>query len=361
MSNSTLRQFQLHKETVLEEVTSLCHLAKENFSYPLLSEELFNRVMTYTAGGKMVRASLVLETWSMFSGDAQEFPDHIVKAAALIEFLESALLIHDDIIDGDEVRRGFPAMHVQYQRKQDFSGKKISRPLQQRQGESAAVLVGDILFFMIFWFVGQIEMPERTRLKVMEELSVNVLHTGFGQLLDTTAGFNWLELDEEGVLSIYRHKTACYTFILPILLGVILSGAEYNRSDLENIGEALGIIYQVSDDRINLFGDPAVTGKPQGGDVREGKQTLYAYYTRRKLADKELALFNKLYGKPSISESEMEQVLNLMKSSGALEAIEEINTHQLARITQLLKKLPCSKLGKKKVLELAEVLINRRA
>lgn len=211
------------------------------------------RLKEFMVSGKTIRGALVVYTYTRFYPTAGE---PVFSAAAGMEFLHAGLLIHDDIMDEDALRRGRPSMHKQYESVRDSD---------VRFGRNMAINVGDLCFFMAFGL-----LPQTLAAKVASELQYVVV----GQMQDV-ASIADKPYTKEQVLSLYRYKTARYTFSLPMAIGAILAGASAPTvSRLEALGEHMGLLFQLRDDELSDSGNSAVTGKPTGSDEKNAKLTL---------------------------------------------------------------------------------------
>jgi geranylgeranyl diphosphate synthase, type I len=214
------------------------------------------------AGGKRLRP--LLAAWGYRAG-GRPLDDAMVNAAAALELLHTFALIQDDVMDQSGTRRGRPASHVSLAAEVEVA--------PERFGWSAAILLGDLaLIWADQLLVGSGFPPERlTRgLAIYNDLRTEVT---LGQYLDVLAGHS-RRVTEEEALTINHYKTASYTVQRPIQLGLALAGAPDQLVDAVS-GYAIpaGIAFQLRDDVLGAFGDPEVTGKPSGQDLRERKPT----------------------------------------------------------------------------------------
>ena len=212
--------------------------------------------------GKMVRGSLVL--WAAQAYGAA--PEDALPAAAAMELLQAALLVHDDVMDEDDVRRGLPSMHAQY--RSLGSRRGLARP--DHFGLSMAVCVGDLALFLAHEFLAKAGDASLVSL-FCERSSV----VGLGQMQDVFWGMGEELPSQEAILSMYAHKTSNYTFCLPLLLGARLAGAPApDLEALDDLGLALGKLFQLRDDELGLYGGDSL-GKSVGLDLVSGKKTLH--------------------------------------------------------------------------------------
>ena len=214
------------------------------------------------AGGKRLRP--LLAAWGYRAG-GRELDDAMVRAAAALELLHTFALIQDDVMDQSATRRGRPASHV------SLAAEVAVAP--ERFGRSAAILLGDLaLIWADQLLAGSGFPPGRlTRaLAIYNELRTEVT---LGQYLDVLAGHSE-RVTEEQALTVNHYKTASYTVQRPIQLGMALAGApEALVEAVTGYAIPAGIAFQLRDDVLDAFGDPEVTGKPSGQDLRERKPT----------------------------------------------------------------------------------------
>jgi geranylgeranyl diphosphate synthase type I len=214
------------------------------------------------AGGKRLRPELL--AWGYRAG-GRDVDDTVVRAAAALELLHTFALIQDDVMDDSPTRRGRPASHVNLAAEAEVA--------LERFGASAAILLGDLsLIWADQLLVESGVPPERLArgLAVYNEMRTEVT---FGQYLDVLAAHS-LRVTEEQALTVNHYKTASYTVQRPIQLGLTLAGApdDLVRS-VSGYAIPAGIAFQLRDDVLGAFGDPVVTGKPSGQDLRERKPT----------------------------------------------------------------------------------------
>lgn len=225
------------------------------------AEDSLKRLIPFVTGGKSVRGCLLAYTASLYGKQAD---DAILAAAAALELIHSGLLIHDDITDKDALRRNNPSMHTQYTYLFDKHPDE-----SQHLGESMAIHVGDMCYMMAFELISRAGIQNDAAARIMTELQYVLV----AQMQDAAAGFSHSPITKDDILSTYRYKTARYTFSLPCMIGALLAG-EHDTSDLEALGEDIGLLYQIRDDELNAAGDSGKTGKSTGSDMRNQKRTL---------------------------------------------------------------------------------------
>ncbi len=203
--------------------------------------DLIDRIKKIVIAGKTIRGSLVLLAYCFTNKIPSE---DAIKAAAAMELFQTALVIHDDIMDHDDVRRGIPAMHVQY------------------KSESMAMCVGDVLFFLAFELLGSIKTDEVTLGRIIRLVGREYESVGVAQMADVDKR----KKTKLETLSLYTYKTARYTFALPLMLGATLAGRPAQAGTtkemlkyLESYGVSVGVLFQIQDDKLdgetNAFGE----------------------------------------------------------------------------------------------------------
>ena len=248
--------------------------------------DLIKRLLKFSTGGKLFRGCLTVFGYGMFKNGTDKA---VFKAGAALEILHSALLIHDDIMDRDLLRRGEKSLFAQYG---DFgNARDVVDP--EHFGLSMGICAGDICFYIGTAVMASLKADERVKSRILSLWSEELQKVGLAQMQDILLSSNANGISEsadtvseETILELYRYKTARYTFSLPLVTGALLAGIEQPETDLlEKLGEVIGIIFQIKDDEIGLFGTEERIGKPVGTDLEEGKQTLYRFYLTQALKE----------------------------------------------------------------------------
>jgi geranylgeranyl diphosphate synthase type I len=270
-------------------------------------------LLEFCLRGKMLRGGLVRLGFNLFrTGDDET----VTACGAALELFQSALLIHDDIMDRDAVRRGRRTLHTLYRDTARAAG--VQDP--EHSGLSLGICVGDIGFFLGFHILSALPRSGAQLSEIVSLVAREMSLVGAAQMLDVsaeTADPAGAPGDEEEILTLYRYKTGRYTFSLPLSLGALLAGRENEvRRALEAVGERLGIIFQIKDDELGLFADNRQTGKPAGSDIREGKRTIYFTRLAPTLTKPEAERFQALQGTADLTRSDIEFVRRLVTEHG---------------------------------------------
>jgi len=292
------------------------------------------RLAEFTGKGKLIRGGLVCLGCQMASG---RLSADAVRAGAALELIQSALLIHDDIMDRDLRRRGAPSLHRQYAMMAEREG--LSEP--HHFGVSMGICAGEIAIFLAFEVLSGLKARPAGAAAVQKLFAGTFGLVGLGQMLDIHAGASSKAVPERRILDIYRFKTAGYSFSLPLAAGWTLGGGRPSvRERLEGLGELMGLIFQIKDDELGLFGDEKVLGKPVGSDIRQGKKTLLIRRLLERAAPGERKTLQGLIGRPGISEREVRAVRDLALRHGVDAEVRRITAGYGKRAAAAIRRLP---------------------
>jgi len=269
----------------------------------------FSRIPEFISRGKMIRGALVYLGFEAFGGKDISIADPL---AAAIELLHAGFLIHDDIMDRDDLRRGKPAIHVSLRDKFDNSFTDSGKT-----AENIAICLGNICYFTAFNFIND------RRISML--FNREAIITGLGQMDDLYLSSSKEIPDHEKTLNIYRLKTARYTFSLPLKAGAILAGAdEKTLKTLNELGIEIGTLFQMRDDELNFYGDADKTGKPAGSDIREGKKTLIYSLLLHHSDQKHAEFINQSLGNQNLNNDDIKKLQEISIDCGAKEKHEKI-------------------------------------
>ncbi len=282
-----------------------------------IGTDVLDRLLDFSLKGKMLRGALVRLGYSLF-GEGN--PDVLVRIGGALELLQSALLIHDDIMDRDEYRRGERSVFYQYVNKADTIGYRDAYHV----GEALGICAGDLGFFLAFGLVSRIDTDETVRNRILETCATEMCVVSVAQMTDVLNGAKSGVASEESVLRLYRYKTGRYTFSLPLVLGATAAGTTGSVLDeLEEIGEILGLVFQLKDDEIGLYGDEKETGKPAGSDIRSGKKTLYSYFLANQAKGDDRAKLDSIFGNQNTTEEDLDYIRDLAERLGVRDVVRQ--------------------------------------
>ncbi len=280
-------------------------------------EDVLQRLKPFVDRGKMIRGGLVLLAHGMYRGNSQAAS---LQTAAAMELLQTAFLIHDDIMDQDTLRRGEKTIFRQYAEWGHSHGLKEP----DKFGGAMGICAGDVAFFLAFELLNQLPAKAETRQAVAATTLQEIAKVGLGQMQDVFFGFTRQPVSEEDIHTVFRCKTAPYTFTLPLLAGAVLADRE--AKDLEQLrafGETMGIIFQIRDDELGLFGDQEELGKPVGTDIRQGKKTLFHLYLDQALRGADRQRLREIFGNPDIDDTAVAWVRRQLIETGIRERLRE--------------------------------------
>jgi len=297
-------------------------------------KEMLRMYRDYMRGGKKLRGALVQLGFGCGGGDREK----ILPVSVAVEILHSFLLMHDDVIDEDDFRRGKKTVHKQWEQ---IGRNKLSESLNCKHfGESLAYTLGDVGGFLGMGLMMDSNFPANIKLKGLLHLNEFLLYTGYGQGLDVAYEASD-HLVEDDVLRVHLYKSAYYTISGPLKLGGILVGLKPSQlKAMEEYGECIGIAFQLRDDELGLFGDEKIIGKPVGSDVRENKNTVLHIKAIELGSDKDRSRLKKLYGKADLNKQDLKLVQQITIDVGALDYSRQL-------INDLVKK------GKKAIPQMA--------
>ena len=316
-------------------------------------KDLLQRLCSFADRGKMIRGGLILLSHRMAKGEDSRAA---LDAAVAIELIHAAFLIHDDIMDHDIIRRGEKTVFYQYQE----IGKARGFPRAEDFGRAMGICAGDITFFLAYDLLKRLDTAPETRCKIFEKITREMNMVGLAQMQDVYFGFASPHVSEEEVLSVFRYKTARYTFSLPLYLGAVLAGKEEEALEvLEEIGENLGIIFQIKDDELGLYGDENMIGKPLGSDIKGAKKTLYYLFLMEKGGAADRQRLENIFGNSNITAGDIEYVKETIEQLGIREQVQKKVEALAARTCGLIESLEESQKNQRILMELLEYSLRR--
>ena len=309
--DSNLTKFKTLYKKVTTEINKI--LQEYNESLVSKSSGYLKENLEYfkdlNSNGKLIRGFLISLGYKMLKDNI----DYSYNLSLAYEVFQTSILIHDDIIDDDNLRRGKNTIHysnyLKYKSLNDFDAQKNSK--------SIGICIGDYGFFKVNELIINHYKDDPNFSKLFSFYNDIVLKTVEGELIDVVLSFESKYKDEnnleEKIMQIYKLKTAFYSIIGPLCLGLILAGVDDKKlEDINNFGEKIGIAFQIQDDILGIYSD---MGKVIGSDIKEYKQTLLFSYTMKN--EKYKDEFLKYYGKENIGENEINEVRRIFKECGA--------------------------------------------
>ena len=312
------------RDAIQEELTSYLTLQREYLSS--IGSELIpvcDALESFTLdGGKRLRPLFAYAGY-LATGKTPTVQD--IRAFTSLELLQACALIHDDLMDKSDTRRGKPAIHRHFE---NLHQSQAMHGLSEQFGEAAAVLLGDLA---LVWSDHMLHTsgiaPESllSALAVHDEMRIELMA---GQYLDVReAGEKNPSVDRS--LRIARYKSGKYTIERPLHLGAAIAITDPGKRKelsliLSSYGLPLGEAFQLRDDLLGIFGDSEITGKPAGDDIREGKRTVLMAMTFERATESAKEKLGQLLGNENLSESDINTARTLITESGSVKVVEDL-------------------------------------
>ena len=322
---------------------------------------VWDQVRRLAQGGKRMRPAFCYWGYVAAAGTEKDPPQSVMDIAASLDLLHLSALVHDDLIDDSDTRRGAPAAHryfEAYHKAQGWQGDP------GRFGRGAAVLMGDLLFAWSVSMVEQASISSERLKRARPYLDAMRSEVTAGQFLDLihqdkpSQGEEWIA---EANL-VMEFKTARYTVSRPVQVGAALGLAgDDTQQGLSRFGAHVGYAFQMRDDLLGIFGDPAVTGKPAGDDLREGKKTVLVGYALMGAAPEDAALLTSMLGDPSLTETDVEEARRILIESGAVDATEKAIVTEASAGMKFLHRLDLHTEGAYALMALVHAAVERAA
>jgi geranylgeranyl diphosphate synthase type I len=285
---------------------------------------LVSAVGALLQGGKRLRAAFLY--WGYRAGGGPD-DEAVIRAATAMELFQAAALLHDDVMDDSDTRRGMPAAHRRLADEHAAAGWAGSG---DRFGVAGAILGGDLCLIWSDQLFATSGLPAAalTRARpIFDRMRTQLMGGQFLDVLESARGWDELTTDQRvaRARTVIRYKSAKYSIEHPLLIGAAAADVSApDREALSAYGLDLGEAFQLRDDLLGVFGDPAHTGKPAGDDLREGKRTVLVALALDQASPTTVALFDKLLGTPDLDESGVDELRAAITASGAPERVEQM-------------------------------------
>ena len=277
-------------------------------------------------GGKGLRARFLY--WGYRAAGGAD-SDAVVRLAASMEFFQGAALLHDDVMDRSDTRRGMPSAHravAGLHHERGWAGDA------DRFGEGTAILAGDLCLTWCDELYSTCGLPAAELARgrpLFDTMRTQLMGGQFLDLLESARGWDGLDLEARvaSARKVIRFKSAKYTIEHPLLIGALVGGApDESLAPLSDYGLALGEAFQLRDDLLGVFGDPEATGKPAGDDLREGKRTVLVAHALEAATQQERATVESLLGRDDLDLSGVERIRRVLMATGAVDRVEGLIT-----------------------------------
>ena len=285
-------------------------------------------------GGKRIRPALTFLGCECVGGKMEE----AIGAAAAVELLHNMTLVHDDIEDQSELRRGKPCIHRIY-------------------GVPTAINAGDAMLIKVFEIADASRIPAERCQRLVAKIAERAYGITWGQAFEFSM-WRRKQFTEEEIIKLLRFKTGALT-ALSTEAGAIAGGSSPEQLEtLGKFGETVGIAFQIVDDILNVAGDVKEYGKEIGGDIREGKKTVMAAHLLIAASPKDKKIFTRLLGKKNITKSEIRRVIGLYEKYDSIKYAKSQAETYLANALTALNTLPISE-ARNNLASIAEFLVSR--
>jgi len=292
-------------ESFIKEADSILAIKR---SSPLLYDGIEDFLLR---PGKRIRAILFILSYLGYTSKKRSSHEKLVKSSLSFELLHNFLLIHDDIIDKSDLRRGKPSLH-------NFFNKKFRLDKKDCFGQDLGIVAGDIIFALAVKALFSLHVPAARKEKALEIFTQTAAFTGIGEFIDVVN--NKAKIDrirQKDIFLTYTLKTAKYTFESPLVIGATLAGAPVKDiSILSKMGIILGEAFQIQDDLLDIFSSSEKTGKKALSDLSESKKTILMWHTYKISEKKEKLFIKRFLKKKRKSRRELLEMRSLMEKSG---------------------------------------------
>jgi len=304
-------------------------------------------------GGKRLRPRFCYWGYRATGADDDE---RIIRAAAALELLQACALVHDDVIDGSDTRRGAPAVHRRFAALHRSSGW-YGDP--ERFGQAAAILLGDLALIWADSALAQSGFDPAALQRaapVWDAMRVEVMCGQYLDVVEQARGGGSVER----ALRVARFKSAKYTIERPLHLGVALGdGSTALMSAFSSYGLPLGEAFQLRDDLLGVYGDPEQTGKPAGDDLREGKRTVLVAYAIEAANHAQAEVLRARLGDPQLDSDGVTVLRDVIAATGAVQRVEQLITTHAAEAVAAIANTAMDESARAALIDLAETATAR--
>ncbi|SDS76354.1 geranylgeranyl diphosphate synthase, type II [Brevibacterium sandarakinum] len=292
--------------------------------------QLWESLTRMATGGKLIRPRLLMDAHRGLGGRDERAA---VDAACAMQLLHIALVIHDDVIDNDTIRRGEANISGEFAAEAVLRG--AARREAQAWGDATALLGGDLMLTLAHSLLARLDVDDAKRRAILDIFDDTLFESAAGEHSDVWLSLHLEEARSQDVLAMAGQKTAVYSFQAPLLIAAVLAGADTGLIDeLTVIARQIGVIYQLRDDVLGLFGDERTIGKSTISDLREGKETLLIAFAR---SDPSWVAVRSLFGDRMLSTADGHRLRQVIEESGALVFVESIISDRCDDLYRLIR------------------------
>ena len=285
-------------------------------------------------GGKRLRPYMVMKSCQILRGKTS----NAMSAASAVEMVHNFTLVHDDIMDNDEMRHGVPTVH-----------KKFGMPI--------AILAGDVLFSKAYQVISESKLSEKSTIQLIARLAKACVDVCEGQLLDIKMAEQKKIPSQAEYITMIGKKTAAL-FDVSCAMGAICATNKVNDiTNLSTFGRNLGIAFQIIDDLIGVMGDPKITKKPVGNDLREGKKSLPILMAIKMSKGENKKIILKAFGNSKATKNDLKRAVEAIRSLGIEETVRNQALKYAKKAEDALVKY--SGISKKEMISLLDFVVKR--
>jgi len=354
MKKQTPPQLNDFKKELNQRLDNYLNTKKQTFqNSPLLLEATKNIHNSYKKG-KRLRPAFIYFGYLACGGNNK---NQILDLAVFVELIHCYFLIHDDIMDQDNIRHGSPAMHILYEQTHKNC---YTRGDAKHFGLSMAILAGDIAATMGYDILAQSTIDEHTKNKILTKTNQLIFSTIGGQMLDINLELQQ-SVTQKDIITVYKNKTAKYTVEDPLHIGAIAAQKDTPEimSLLSNYAIPLGVAFQIQDDILGLFGDEDKLGKPIGSDIREDKRTLLVWKAFENANEDQKKILTSCLGNQNISQEQVNDFRQVITETNSLEYAKNEAKQLLEQSLNVIQEANLASEGKDFLINIADYLISR--
>jgi len=285
-------------------------------------------------GGKRLRPYMVIKSCQILGGKIS----NAMPAASAVEMVHNFTLVHDDIMDNDEMRHGVPTVH-----------KKFGMPV--------AILAGDVLFSKAYQIISDSKLSGNAMTQIISRLAKACVEVCEGQIMDIKMAEGKKIPSQSEYIKMIDKKTAALFDVSCAMGAICATNKTIDVANLSSFGNNLGIAFQITDDLIGVMGDPKITKKPVGNDLREGKKSLPILMAIKSAKGKDKKIILKAFGNQKASKNEVKKAVDVIRALGIEENVRNQALKYAERAEKSLSKYSGS--SKKELVNLLDFVVKR--
>jgi len=336
-----VEKFKGYKEKVNESLKAfLDRKLEEEGRYSEHTKEMIRGIIEFNMReAKRVRPITTIFGYKCFKGD-----ERIVDPSISIELMQAYLLIHDDIMDKSDLRRGKPSLH-----------KVFEGDYEEDFGANMAILAGNLCASYMYESILESDFTDAEKIEAIRYLSWINNRENYGQALDLVPGIE--NITEADIMKIYELKTATYTIMGPLYLGCVLANAPKEKvSSLQKYAYNVGVSFQIQDDLNGILSSEQEIGKTNDSDVKEGKKTLIIAKTLELCNEEDKRFILERYGKENILPEEIDRLRRIIRSCGAYDYCKRETERLIEEAKNSIRDVELREEGKNFLFEMADYI-----